>query len=457
MMRCSQRAAAFVAGVVLFPAVAGAQAESTAPPAAADTAAPAPAPAPDTTTAPLSRSVIGGYGNPQAPNGTIGGGNATESSSHPVTGDEEDSFDFGGHGHGAGVARGGDNGPIFSGGGGAPGIHMAAGETPDAHTVRRGDTLWGICDFYFRNPYEWPRVWSYNAQIRNPNWIYPGDEVHLKAGGAAANAPQAAGGGDTTKMTLVDRRRQVPNDTVFLRDQGWIQDESDDVWGEVTGTAEETMFLASLNEVYLTLRKDHDVRIGQELTIFHTRETVAAGAVVQILGTVRIDQWNQQDHVARAQIVESLDVIERGSKVGPLSRRFAIVPPRRNDADVQARVLASVHPNEFFGQNQVVFVDKGDAAGLKPGNRLFVVRHGDAWRQTLVTADAAFRISADDERPMPPMEKTPGSRRDDDRYPDEVVAELRVLAVKKDSAVCLVTQARSEIELRDLVVARKGY
>jgi hypothetical protein len=74
-----------------------------------------------------------------------------------------------------------------------------------------------------------------------------------------------------------------------------------------------------------------------------------------------------------------------------------------------------------------------------------------------VTPGAGYRVSPDDERPMPPMEKTPASRRDESKYPDEVVAELRVLAVKKDSAVCLVTQAKLEIEIYDLAVARKGY
>jgi hypothetical protein len=217
------------------------------------------------------------------------------------------------------------------------------------------------------------------------------------------------------------------------------------------------MFLSDLNEAYLTLREGHNVHIGQELTIFRTRETVAAGSIVQILGTARIDDWNPRERVARAKIVEALDVIERGAKVGPLARSFAIVPPLRNEHDVHAHVLASLRPNEFFGQNQVVFIDKGEAAGLKPGNRLFVVRRGDAWRQTLVNPEAGHRISPDDERPMPPMEQTPGAHGDDAKFPEEVVAELRVLGVKKDTATCLVTQSRTEIELRDLAVARKGY
>jgi LysM domain-containing protein len=439
---------------VVVPRAAAAQAGPA--PASTEGAAP-PAGAPPAEAPRVAPPAVGpfGYGNPQSPNGTIGGGNATESSAHPVTGDSEDSFDLGPGAHGGGgnpgVAHGDDTGPIFIG------RPTYSGELPDTHVVRRGDTLWGLCDFYFQNPYQWPRLWSYNPQLKNPHWIYPGDEVRLKEG--AATDDKAAGKAplDTNKMSLVDRRRQVPNGTVFLRDQGWLRDESDDVWGNLTGSTEDKMFLSDLDEVYLTLEPGHQVRLGQELSVFRPRKTAAAGQIVQILGTVRIDQVDAQNHLARGKIVESLDVIERGAFVGPLERKFAMVAPNRNAVDVQAHVLASLHPNEFFGQNQVIFIDKGDAAGLKPGNRLFVVRRGDAWRRSLVTPGAGYRVSADDERPMPPMENTPGARRDDDKYPDEVVAELRVLSVKKDSAVCIVTQSRLEIELNDLAVARKGY
>ncbi|HSY25387.1 MAG TPA: LysM peptidoglycan-binding domain-containing protein [Polyangiaceae bacterium] len=458
--------AAVAAGLAggIAPSIAAAQSTTPAPAegtAPAQPAVPAPAVAPAAPSAPApgqsqSMGVFGGYGNPQSSNGTIGGGNATESSSHPVTGDEEDSFDFGSKSQGGGVAHGSENGPIFTA---KSGRLSYGGEMPDSHTVRHGDTLWGLSDTYFRNPYEWPRLWSYNAQIRNPNWIYPGDEVRLKASGEATGPAGGPAGpkGTGAGMTLVDRRRQVPNDTVFLRDQGWVRDNSEDIWGEITGSSSDTMFLSNLNQVYMTLKKGRDVKVGQELTIFHTRTTAASGDIVQILGTVRVNQYDPDQHVARGQIVESLDIIERGARVGPLTRSFSVVPPRRNDAEVAVHVLASVHPNEFFGQNQIVFIDKGEASGLQPGNRLFVLRHGDAWRSTLVSSDSGLRISADDERPMPDIEQTPGSKKDDGRYPEEVIAELRVLAVKKDSGVCLVTQSRSEIEIHDVAVARKGY
>jgi nucleoid-associated protein YgaU len=54
--------------------------------------------------------------------------------------------------------------------------------------VKKGDTLWDICDGYFGNPWQWPRVWSYNPDILNPHWIFPGDVVRLRAPGPAPEA-----------------------------------------------------------------------------------------------------------------------------------------------------------------------------------------------------------------------------------------------------------------------------
>jgi hypothetical protein len=398
---------------------------------------------PQTTTSPYFPGTPGSGG--QRPTGPLGGGNiAGTSSSRPITGSERDSFDLlPKGGAGGGTARGDKDGPIFSG----SGVRMG-GDVPFFHMVRRGDTLSGICDYYFHNPYQWPRVWSYNPQIHNPHWIYPGDQVRLKQGTAPAT-PQARGGG------LIDRRRQVVPDTVFLRSEGFIEDSSDENWGEITGAPEDKMFLSTLDEVYVRLGTDRDVKLGQELTIFRPVRSVQSGQVVQIQGTIKVNQWNPKERIARGTITEALDVIERGARVGPLGRRLQVVPPVRNDIDLRAGIITSVHPHNFYGQNQVLFIDKGADDGLKVGNRLFIVRRGDAWRRTLQAPGAANRISPEAEN-LPEMEKTPGSK-DDAKYPDEIIGELRVVALRKKTATCIVTQSKAELERSDVAVARKGY
>jgi hypothetical protein len=384
---------------------------------------------------------------PTPPGGTLGGGNAQFSSSKPITGNERDSFDFRGGAGTAGSVRGDPNGSFVLGGHTDRGSFT--GVVPNSHNVRRGDTLWGICGFYFHNPYQWPRIWSYNAQIQNPHWIYPGDLVKLR-GGAADTAPQATAPG----VKLTDRRRQVPPDTIFLRNEGFIEDETNN-WGEINGAREDKIFLTDYDEVYLRLGGDRDVKIGQELTVYRPIKNVGNGKLIEIQGTVKVDQWNAKDRIARARVTETLDTIERGARVGPIARRFEVVPPARNEKDVEATVVTSVHPHNFYGADQVVFIDKGEDDGLKPGNRLFIIRKGDGFHKTQPSGSAAKRIAIEDESPAAMENMT--KPRDDNALPEEVLAELRVINVKKGTAMALVTASRREIETGDRAVARKGY
>jgi hypothetical protein len=50
---------------------------------------------------------------------------------------------------------------------------------PDQYTVVKNDTLWDISGKFLQHPSQWPELWSYNTQIKNPNLIYPGDTLYF--------------------------------------------------------------------------------------------------------------------------------------------------------------------------------------------------------------------------------------------------------------------------------------
>lgn len=409
--------------------------------------APAPAAPPQTVYLP--------FGVP-APGTDINAG--LPSSSRPIVGEQQDTFDLNQPSRGPAVVQG------------APGAHAVISaerpaSVPDVHLVRKGDTLWDLSTHYFQNPWQWPKIWKFNPRIQDPHWIYPGDQIRMRH-------PNALGGGATSRslrlgsgQALTDRRSSLPDNSVFLRNQGFLGDPSRDVWGELVGAVEEQMLLSDGNHVYLMMRPGAKVNPGQELTVFRNirqPQNVAGarkppGEIVAVSGTVRIDRWDPKTRVARAEIVESVDVIERGAKIGPVQRRFDVVPPNKNDKQVEARVLTSLYPHVYFVQNQVVFLDRGAQDGLAPGNTLIVLRRGDTWRRSLTTKSPMMSDRLKMESPeRVDIEPTP-MRGDQETFPEEAVAELRVLRTEKQSALAIVTQSRREVVPGDRAVARPGF
>src|SRR5450432_714235 len=345
---------------------------------------------------------------------------------------------------------------------------LAPEQVPNTHLVRRGDTLWDLCNHYYQNPWAWPKIWSYNPQIDNPHWIYPGDQLRLRDPNESALLAQELAHRTSSTIggaaSLINRRPLVPRDTVFLRDQGYIGDPKRDVWGELIGSDEEQMMLAEGNHVVLIFRPGVTVSKGQELTIFNSirqpQDVPGArkppGEIVAVRGTVKVLDFNPETRMAKGLLTESVDVIERGAKIGPIGRRFDIVPPRKTAARVATRVLTSIYPNVYIAQDEIAFLDKGSEDGLQPGSRLFVVRKGDSWRASLTTGSNMTRARALINSPEPADAEDTPTDGDEKKFPEESVAELRVLRTEKYSSIAIVTQSQREVVSGDLAVSRPG-
>ncbi|MDC0742343.1 LysM peptidoglycan-binding domain-containing protein [Polyangium mundeleinium] len=332
------------------------------------------------------------------------------------------------------------------------GFVLEGQHVPELHSVRTGDTLWDISTRYYKNPYGWPRLWAQNPQIQNPHWIYPGDQVRLRD----------AGDRDLPGMRrLLSGTRKVAPQTIFLRDTGWLDNKKDDVWGEIDGSPADKMLLSAGDDVYVKLDEGHEVAVGQLLTIFRplvtSGDAAQKGQLVSIRGTLRVDRINTQTRMVRGRIVESLDTVERGAKIGPIDRSFVVVPPVASADDIEARIVAALYPHAFYGQNQVVFLDKGEKEGVKQGMRFFALRRGDRWRHTLRGAGkfATVRPVIEDDRAAQTENFAPPG--DESLFPDETYAELRVVKVREHTATALVTASSHEIERGAFVTARKGY
>lgn len=342
---------------------------------------------------------------------------------------------------------------------------MTAKGDREIHVVQEGDTLWDISQHYYGDPWNWPELWSYNPEITNPHWIYPADQVRLSpsrlatdqaiakvsdtGGGEGTATPGMVSGTEAAPSVVVPMSARKPG-SVFLRDQGYLDEEAMGTVGQVIGGNEEQMMLATSDQVYVRFKKDHDVRAGQQYAVFRDiydweRDPEETGKLVRIQGTVVIRSYDREKRVARGVITESLDPIERGYYVAALDRRFELVEPKRNTGNVVAHVIASVRPRALLSYDNVVFLDVGQGRGIEPGNRFFVVRRGDDWMRTLeMDPEELGNIG-----PVPDY--------DEDSLPKEVIAELRVIKVRKKTTIALVIRSDTDIVLGDTAELRPGF
>ena len=75
------------------------------------------------------------------------------------------------------------------------------------YTVKQGDTLWDIADRFLTSPWQWKEIWQASPHIRNPDLIYPGDEVVLSVDEYGQMS-----------LTVVSKPSVEENNKIFLPD-----------------------------------------------------------------------------------------------------------------------------------------------------------------------------------------------------------------------------------------------
>jgi LysM repeat protein len=277
-------------------------------------------------------------------------------------------------------------------------VQTAPPEAPSQiHTVEKGDTLWDLSSKYLGSPWYWPKVWSYNPQIANPHWIYPGNQVRFYPGNGEetpARAEQVAGDEDELQagqaiegddeVQMVRLPVEIKTREIVLKD-GFVTPNEVDAAGTLVASYAESEMLSPPDIVYLEFKDRSAVQVGASYLVYrtvgkihHPRTGKFLGYQTQVLGTVKVNRTS--DPKVRATIEKAFDEIGRGARIGPARERlFETVAPVPNAVALKdLTVVAQLETSLTMAGEQVrVLVDAGSAQGVQVGNVFTVIRQVD--------------------------------------------------------------------------------
>ena len=303
------------------------------------------------------------------------------------------------------------------------------------YTVKSGDTLWDISGSYLQSPWFWPKLWSYNPQIANPHWIYPGNEIRFYPGGGtqvAAEAPPPPAQEPEDDVTASAKIGYIPPGTTMAATQGFVTARELAQSGEIVGSPEEKQLLASNDMLYLRFGRQKP-KPGDQLVIFRTIQEVhhpqtgnLIGYMTELRGTLKITANGRPLFTGRVD--KSFDTIERGDLVGPWGEKYLRnVSLKENDRTLGGFVVATLTPELFnIGEGHMVFVDRGRKDGVQEGNTFDIVIKREGLEEDY------------DERWMP-------------GYPVETIGRLLIVDTKENASEALVINSVREVKVGDHV------
>jgi hypothetical protein len=373
----------------------------------------------------------------------------------------------------------------------APDAQAPANEAvppPDTYTIKPGDTLWDLSGRFLNNPWYWPKIWSYNPEISNPHWIFPGnvlrfypsaEEAPTRVEPVGPGTPIAAAleaPGEETPAAAEDEEVAEPavkeledfsradlkapapveqSDSVAVAGPykiGYVPQRSryalHDTFvtprelaesGAITAAFEEKAMLSTLDRAYARFENPTDVKVGETYIIYKTKGAVRHpaskgkeifGYQSQIIGAAKVTAIEEK--AATLTITQAIEPIERGALLGPWTQKFFRPVDRRpNKKAVEGQIIGTQYEVVTqYGEHHMVFIDRGERDGVEEGNVFTVLRSGEQYGKDVRKATW------------------------DDALPIEAVGQLLVVDVKEHASTALVTKSIKELLLGDRVEMR---
>ena len=335
-------------------------------------------------------------------------------------------------------------------------------DAPDAYTVQKGDTLWGIAGRFLKDPWKWPQIWQMNRdQIKDPHWIYPGNVIRLDRNAAGGPQLSMTGGGSgsggteaeaTANIVKLDPRIRVepletaipsiPSSAIgpFLTQPLVVDAAFIDNAPVIVATEESRVILGSGDTAYAD-------RIGTSAAVTWQIFRPAAalrdpesgellGYEAKYIGDARVRRYGNPTTLL---ITKAREEVNRGDKLMPAREVSTInFVPHAPDKPIRGVIMSVDGGVSEVGQYQIVTINRGSRDGIEVGNVLAAYRQGQPMTAGSSRTSGDYFSSAGSWfkglalKPVPVVPDSPGASSSTDTSKAGAVLEGRAITLPEE-------------------------
>ena len=256
---------------------------------------------------------------------------------------------------------------------------VVSASAENIHDVKKGDTLWDISSEYYGDSWQWPIIWKGNAQINNPDLIYPNEKLlipGLPEGGEAIYM-----GGGLIKIEVpesfhTDRKQAIDADIAiesfdYERLNGFEVVLDIEPVIKIISTELQRDYVATNDEISIDGGINQGLEDGDTLVIYSKEKKLDNGQYVYACaGYAKVSKAG--DDTSEAVIYKSFTSIGKGFYVVKSEEIKAEKPLGFVSAgvnDVSGKIIHNAEGHRFSAEGYYVIIDIGKESPIKPGDR----------------------------------------------------------------------------------------